>query len=557
MSDGAHQRRLGELLTELKDRSGYSYAAIGRKANVSKSAVHRYCVGLSVPQTFGAIESIARACGADWATMNRLYAEWAVASEAAEPAPPKEEEEPAPPKEVEETPPPEAPAERPGPIRRHARALAATAVVFSIVLTATVIVLRSPAQPAPAQSGGPGIEQQISGPAWALPPEPVPRTLFGATLNSSSGAMPDFDLGAVRFWDSETRWSQVEPQRGVFDWRTLDSLVAGAQRAGLPALYVAGGTPAWAAPDGAHSVYPEGARSAPPDDLAEWDRFIRALAHRYRGRINAYELWVLASDKRMYTGTPETLVVMTRRASAIIRSIDPKATIVCPGMGNLWTAEGRQILQRFAELGGYDHCDVAGIKLYQQAATDPPETMLDLLGAVDRLFHEAGVHPRLWNTGTTYTIALQQPLDQAMARNYAVRFFLVGMYARNYHLERMYFYNWGGTKIPIVLQAEGGKPTAAARAVETLQSWLASAQSRSCGHGLSAGLPSNAWQCEFTIGSGAAAHPAAVQWTQSGAAAIRANAAVISVRHLDGRVDHPSPGETLHITGEPILIEYA
>ena len=44
-------------------------------------------------------------------------------------------------------------------------------------------------------------------------------------------------------------------------------------------------------------------------------------------------------------------------------------------------------------------------------------------------------------------------LDATTARNYAVRFFLVGLFARNVNLERFYFYNWGGTKIPIVLQA--------------------------------------------------------------------------------------------------------
>jgi hypothetical protein len=318
-------------------------------------------------------------------------------------------------------------------------------------------------------------------------------------------------------------------------------------------MYVAGGTPAWAAPDGAHSVYPEGARSAPPDDLAEWDYFIRALTGRYRGQIEAYELWVLANDKRMWTGTPETLVAMTRRASQIIRETDPKATVVCPGMGNLWTDEGRQALKRFAELGGYDYCDVAGIKLYQRTASDPPETMLDLLGGLDRLLHESAVHPRLWNTGTTYTIALQNPLDQETARNYAVRFFLVGLYARSYNLERMYFYNWGGTKVPIVLQADGGKPTPAAYAVETLEHWLAAAQSRSCGHGAPAGLPDNAWQCEFVV----AGRPAAVRWTHSGTATVGLDAPVTEIRHLDGRVDHPSPGDPVELTEEPVFIRYS
>jgi hypothetical protein len=82
------------------------------------------------------------------------------------------------------------------------------------------------------------------------------------------------------------------------------------------------------------------------------------VAERYRGRIEAYELWVLANDQRFYTGSVGTLVEMTRWSSAIIRSVDPAATLVCPGMGQLWNSEGVDFLQRFAKLGGYDHCDV-------------------------------------------------------------------------------------------------------------------------------------------------------------------------------------------------------
>jgi hypothetical protein len=480
---------------------------------------------------------IALACGADPATIDQLNAAWRGVVEVAVTSSPLPlalpSPEPAPPKR-----------------RAHTSLFVAAAAVAAVIAAAVVVIVAL--QPAPPSHGHPPAAQQISGPAWTLPAAPVASTLFGATVNSPSGDMPTFPLGAVRFWDSETRWSLVEPARHVYDWRTLDGLVAGAGKAGLPALYVFGGTPAWAAPDGAQSVYPEGARSAPPDDPAEWDRFVRAVVGRYRGRIEAYELWVLGNDKRMWTGTPEALVAMTRRASRIIRAVDPKATVVCPGMGNLWTDEGQQVLKRFADLGGYGYCDVAGIKLYQKIASDPPETMLNLLTGLDRLLHEAGVHPRLWNTGTTYTIALQQPLDQETAREYAVRFFLVGLYARSFSLERMYFYNWGGTKVPIVLQADGGRPTPAAYAVATLERWLAPARIRSCGHGVPAGLPEHAWQCDFQVGG----RPASILWTDSGTAMTVLDAPVTAVRHLDGRADHPVPGDRVELTGEPLFIQY-
>ncbi|MGI5405106.1 hypothetical protein ACQEVG_37895 [Streptomyces sp. CA-135486] len=175
--------------------------------------------------------------------------------------------------------------------------------------------------------------------------------------------MPSFRTGAVRLWDSGTRWAEIGPQRGEFDWSVLDRLVSGAEQAGLPALFVMRGTPQWARPNGPVGPYADDSRAAPPDRLADWDTFVSALVHRCRGRIEAYDLWAPANDPRLFNGGVKTLVEMTRRASRTIRAADPKATVVCPGMGCLWEPDGLQVLQRFAELGGYRYCDAAGIKL--------------------------------------------------------------------------------------------------------------------------------------------------------------------------------------------------
>ncbi len=595
---------MAELLSELKLRSGRSYEALAHRTGMSRSTVHRYCRGEIVPDSFGAIERIAKACGADRADLAELYRHWAQANAYPKPPPtptgtgtegparspsPTPTEAPSPDgmpmtpepsveavgagdagtargdhpesREASEPatpdPPLPVPAAHGRSARRHTRLRARHKLLLAIsalaVVCAALITESTPATPRTSNEA----VQWVSGPTWARPPAPVRRTLFGVTLNSATGTMPGFRVGAVRLWDSDTRWAQIQPQRGEFDWSVLDRQVAGANRAGLPVLFVLGGTPEWASPTGPTAPYPDGSRSAPPDDLADWDTFVRALVARYHGRIEAYELWVLGNDPRFFSGSVSTLVEMTRRASRIIREGDPRATVVCPGMGQLWTPEGQRVLRRFAESGGYRYCDVAGIKLYQRSASDPPETMLNLATSVDRLLHAAGVQPRLWSTGTTYTITLQAPLSESKARDYATRFFLVGLYARYLNLERMYFYNWGGTKLPIVLQAEGGAPTKAALAVEELQRWLSRAASRSCGHGMAIGVPENVWQCEFTVTERPRSHGAAISWTISGTATITAGPGARAVRHLDGSAVPIQPGDTVTITEEPVLIEYA
>ncbi|MBB4965445.1 helix-turn-helix domain-containing protein [Saccharothrix violaceirubra] len=544
MTDGTHVRELGNHLERLKVASGLSYDGIGRKIHLSKSAVHRYCTGSSVPREFATVERIASTCGAGRGEMVRLHRLWLRATAPSDDF--ADGETVSLPSPVEHS---AAAPSRPPRFDRFRRRLvmgvvAATAAAF--------LVASSPGSPADITDNL-AQQQRASGPAWTLPAAPVSDRLFGVTINSGTGAMPSFRVGAVRFWDSGTRWSEIQRRRGEFDWSASDRLVDGAEKAGMPPLFVFGSTPRWANPDASAGPYSDGT-PAPPVDQADWELFVRTVVDRYRGRIEAYELWVLANDPRFYVGSVETLVEMVRRAGAVIRSGDPKATVVCPGMGQLWTAEGVSFYRRFAELGGYDHCDVASVKLFQRQASDPPETMLELTASIDRVMHEVGTHPKVWNTGTTYSVVSQPRLDETTARNHAVRFFLVGIYARKSNLERMYFYNWGGTNIPLVLQPVGGVPTDAALAVERLQHWLRHAYSRSCGHGSAARLPENVFQCEFTVREPGRTYEATIRWTDKGTAAVVADRNAEAIHYLDGNVKAVRPGDTVTVTEEPVLI---
>lgn len=543
MAGEARARELGRHLEQLKVASGLSYDGIGRKIHLSKSAVHRYCTGLGVPREFATVERLASACGASRSQMAELHHLWLRATT------PVDGDVGVEPVAVPPTP---KRAASPPPQRIRATRIRRRLAVAVVAASSAMFLVASTPNRSVDSTAGP-TQQKVEGPAWTLPAAPVPSKLFGVTINSGTGAMPSFRVGAVRFWDGGTRWSEIQRRRGEFDWSALDRLVNGAQKNGLPSLFVFGSTPKWATPVLMNSPYVEGT-PAPPADLADWETFVRAVVDKYRGRIEAYELWGLANDPKFYGGTVENLVEMTRRASVIIRASDPTATVVCPGMGQLWTDEGVTFFRRFAELGGYHHCDVASVKLFQRVASDPPETMLDLIAAIDRVMHDVGVHPKVWNTGTSYSITTQPRLEESMARNHAARFFLVGLYARKSSLERMYFYNWGGSQIPLVLQPVGGVPTSAGMAVEQLQRWLHRAYSRSCGHGSSASLPENVWQCEFTVRESDRIYDATIRWTDKGTAMVAAGPKTESVHRLDGKVDQVQSGDTITVTEEPVLI---
>ncbi len=89
----------------------------------------------------------------------------------------------------------------------------------------------------------------------------------------------------------QVEWRQTEPlERGGFDWRELDKVVSACSSAGLRLLLSVVRAPDWALGGG-----PEG---GPPGDPLDFRDFMRALAERYRGHVQAYELWNEANLSR-------------------------------------------------------------------------------------------------------------------------------------------------------------------------------------------------------------------------------------------------------------------
>ncbi|MEU5881703.1 helix-turn-helix transcriptional regulator [Spirillospora sp. NPDC047279] len=531
------------LLRAMKERRKRSYEELSREALTSRSTLHRYCTGKGVPGDAETVSRIARACGADAREIRELLEVWVSACREREP--PAEIIEPFgnPPAEFGN--PPTEIVEPAGNARRPSLqwpALAVAVALLALGVSASGVVPRSDAAPAPRA-------QRITGPAWAKHPKPVDPELFGVTVASDTGLMPSFRVGAVRFWNSHSRWANVEPRPRRYDWATMDRLAEGAGRGGLDAMYVFGGTPAWAAPDSARMPFPDGSRSTGPDDLREWDGFVGAVASRYKGRFAAYEVWDSGFDHRLYTGTMEQLVELTRRAGRAIRRADPEARVVCPSMGRLQTPGSQAKLRRFARLGGFRHCDVMAVK-EQASPAVPPETMLGGVRALTRVLNEFAISLPVWETGPSYDDAFGGRLDEERSVNYAVRYFLTGLHADMYYVRRMFFYLWGKSNVPLTLQAVGGAPTPAALAVDRLQRWLSGALIRACGQGAPIGLPANVWQCEFVI----AGRPAVIRWTHAGTAAVPAPAGAAAVDRLDGTRSPVRPGEPVQISERPVLI---
>ncbi|MFF4571981.1 helix-turn-helix domain-containing protein [Streptomyces sp. NPDC001410] len=75
-------QELAKLLLALKERSGRSYGALGKRLHISTSTVHRYCNGTTVPNDYAPLERLARVCGATRDELVQLHRHWILADAA-------------------------------------------------------------------------------------------------------------------------------------------------------------------------------------------------------------------------------------------------------------------------------------------------------------------------------------------------------------------------------------------------------------------------------------------------------------------------------------------
>jgi hypothetical protein len=87
-------------------------------------------------------------------------------------------------------------------------------------------------------------------------------------------------IGWVRI---NIRWREVNPLPETWIWGATDTVVRSARAKGLKVLAVLSTAPVWAGSNA------NGTK--PPGQVAEWQRYVRRVAARYTGRIQAYEVW--------------------------------------------------------------------------------------------------------------------------------------------------------------------------------------------------------------------------------------------------------------------------
>ncbi len=381
------------------------------------------------------------------------------------------------------------------------------------------------------------------------PGQTIPAVAFGQHVGGIAQAPPqDVTLDAVRLWDTGTRWDEIEPTQGQYNWAPLDAAVANAQAAGATdILYVLGSTPQWAARNpNLSGLYGDGTTSLPAD-VEYYLEFVRQVAKRYQGKITSYQMWNEANTRSFYEGDWVAMAQLTKRTHDTLQVVDPNALLVAASStvipGRLFQTES--FFVRYAralhELG--DPVDAMAVHLYPVDTRKGPDTRARSIRAAQKVLNKVGIDKPLWDTEVNYgdrRPGLPQVVpDSQTAATYTARTFLD---AATLGIARTYWYGWDLSVLGIDMTDASGV-TSAGRAFLTVRDWLVDARPAGCSDG------GGVRRCHFTDVGGA---PFTVVWATGSAVDLTTEG--LEVCRLD---DSCGPSAQITVDAAPVLLRRA
>ena len=327
---------------------------------------------------------------------------------------------------------------------------------------------------------------------YAIAPRPghrISRDFFGMHLHSlvpqphalqqgeRPTAWPDGLIGRLRLWDCDVRWADLEPQPEHWQFARMDRYVQAAYQRGVPVVYPLGSPPAWASARPSEPCpYGHGC-AAEPRDLADWDRYVRTVARRYRGRITAYEVWNEPHPSAQpparpgfYSGNWDTLITLARRARAVLQQEDPQAQLWTPAFdGN------PDVLDDYLRRGGAALADAVSFHYYGQTDAHVAPLTARLRAIMTR--HGMGTKPLINSESSFGAPELHDgtPLDPTLAVAYTLRSLVLSAWSG---VTASYHHAWDNGYSGMVSRRGEARPLVTPYA--QVQGWLVGTEPLGC-----------------------------------------------------------------------------
>jgi Glycosyl hydrolases family 39 len=319
----------------------------------------------------------------------------------------------------------------------------------------------------------------------------IPASYFGLHIHHLAYPVPtpwpNIPVPQWRLWDAVVTWPDLEPSKGQWQFGKLDGYVSLAQQHGTGILLTLGGSPTWASarPQLRSNYYP--GFTAEPADIEDWRIYVRTVVSRYKGRIQAYEIWNEPNLTDYWSGSTDQMLTLTKEASQIIRNVDPNALVVSP---SATAAYGIPWLADFLKKGGGQYVDVIAFHFYVDPHTLPPEDMLPVIQRVRQVLAENGsANKPVWNTETGWLPPAKFDSDE-LAAGFLARAYILSWAAG---VQRFYWYAWDNRYVAIITYKEDEHTVApAGHAYEIIQRWIVGTSMNRC-----AESADHTWTCQL------------------------------------------------------------
>ncbi len=206
---------------------------------------------------------------------------------------------------------------------------------------------------------------------------PVTQKIIGTNVAlekySSAAELPRaFDMlknARIEYARQYFPWREIETTRGVYDWEKWDKVVNAARANGIQLVAVLTTAPAWSQRPNERDM-----PNAPPDDFAEYARFVGEFAKRYGDSIRFYQIWDEPNVEPNWgkrNADPVEYAQLLIPAAKAIRANDANAVIVLAGLAmNLELHRPHPnyseilFLRGLYEIGAQNYFDIVAAKPY-------------------------------------------------------------------------------------------------------------------------------------------------------------------------------------------------
>lgn len=224
--------------------------------------------------------------------------------------------------------------------------------------------------------------------------EIAPTASYSSTVDLANVmSAPDYGMQVFLYWQAEVAdrdlqlvqdagfrwvkqeipWREVEGHgKGAWHWSVTDRMMEQIDAHGLKVIVRLGSQPAWAS----KTVLPE---ISPPDNLQDFYDYVYAVANRYKGRVEAYQIWNepnLAREWGARPPNPAEYVELLKTGYQAVKAADPQAIVISAGLAPTTRHDAEAMpdiyfVQGMYDAGGAAYFDALGV--HAAGYKSPPE----------------------------------------------------------------------------------------------------------------------------------------------------------------------------------------